>query len=134
MRLSGWHEAAGRIGRLGRAPPARAAPLRLQGVGLETPTGAAPHRGRRHFACVMASRPSAERGGIGMDLGLKGRVALVTAASKGMGRACALGLAAEGARVAMCARNEGDLKTAVDEVKAATKAEVLGVAADVTKP
>jgi 3-oxoacyl-[acyl-carrier protein] reductase len=68
-----------------------------------------------------------------MDLGLKGKVALVTGASKGMGRACALGLAAEGARVAMCARNEGDLKTAVDEVKAATKADVVGVAADVTK-
>jgi 3-oxoacyl-[acyl-carrier protein] reductase len=72
-------------------------------------------------------------GGGGMDLGLKGKVALVTAASKGMGKACALGLAAEGARVAMCARNEGDLKAAVDEVKAATGAEVLGVTADVTK-
>ena len=36
-----------------------------------------------------------------MDLGLKGKVALVTAASKGMGKACALGLAAEGARVAI---------------------------------
>ena len=68
-----------------------------------------------------------------MDLGLKGKVALVTAASKGMGKACALGLAAEGARVAMCARTEGDLKAAADEVKAATGAEVLGVTADVTK-
>ena len=68
-----------------------------------------------------------------MDLGLKGKVALVTGASKGMGRACARGLAAEGARVAMCARNEGELKSAVDEVKAATKADVIGVAADVTK-
>ena len=68
-----------------------------------------------------------------MDLGLKGKVALVTAASKGMGKACAKGLAAEGARVVMCARNEGDLKTAVEDVKAATKAEVVGVPADVTK-
>jgi 3-oxoacyl-[acyl-carrier protein] reductase len=68
-----------------------------------------------------------------MDLGLRGKVALVTAASKGMGRACALGLAAEGARVAMCARNEGDLKAAVEEVKAASKGDVVGVAADVTK-
>jgi 3-oxoacyl-[acyl-carrier protein] reductase len=68
-----------------------------------------------------------------MDLGLSGKVALVTAASKGMGKACALGLAAEGARVVMCARNEGDLKAAVEEVKAATRADVLGVPADVTK-
>jgi 3-oxoacyl-[acyl-carrier protein] reductase len=68
-----------------------------------------------------------------MDLGIKGKTALVVAASKGMGRASALGLAAEGARVVMCARNEGDLKVAVDEVKAATRAEVLGVPADVTK-
>src|SRR5437763_24015 len=68
-----------------------------------------------------------------MDLGLTGKVALVTAASKGMGRACALGLAAEGARVAMCARNEGELKTAADEIRATTKADVLAVRADVTK-
>jgi len=68
-----------------------------------------------------------------MDLGLKGKVALVTAASKGMGRACAWGLAAEGARVAVCARNEGELKTAADEMRTRTKAEVLAVRADVTK-
>src|SRR2546427_5353883 len=68
-----------------------------------------------------------------MDLGLKGKVALVTAASKGMGRACAQGLAAEGARVAMCARNEGELKAAADELRAKTKADVLAVRADVTK-
>jgi 3-oxoacyl-[acyl-carrier protein] reductase len=68
-----------------------------------------------------------------MDLGIRGKVALVTGASKGMGKACALGLAAEGVRVAMCARSEGDLKAAVDEVKARTQADVLGVPADVTK-
>ena len=68
-----------------------------------------------------------------MDLGLKGKVALVTAASKGMGRASAMGLAAEGARVVMCARTESDLKTAAEDIRAKTKAEVLAIPADVTK-
>jgi 3-oxoacyl-[acyl-carrier protein] reductase len=68
-----------------------------------------------------------------MDLGLKGKTALVTAASKGMGKACALGLAAEGARVAMCARTEGDLGAAADEVRTKTGAEILALPADVTR-
>jgi 3-oxoacyl-[acyl-carrier protein] reductase len=68
-----------------------------------------------------------------MDLGLTGRVALVTAASKGMGKASAMGLAAEGAKVVMCARTESDLKDAAEEIRARTKAEVLAMPADVTK-
>lgn len=68
-----------------------------------------------------------------MDLGLKGKAALVTAASKGMGRACALGLAAEGARVMMCARTPADLVGAADEVRARTGAEVQAMVADVTR-
>jgi 3-oxoacyl-[acyl-carrier protein] reductase len=68
-----------------------------------------------------------------MDLGLKGKVALVTAASKGMGRACALGFASEGARVMMCARTESDLKSAADDVRTKTGAEVRAMVADVTK-
>ena len=68
-----------------------------------------------------------------MDLGLNGKTALVTAASKGMGKACALGLAAEGARVAMCARTERDLHAAADEIRARTGAEVVAVPADVTR-
>jgi 3-oxoacyl-[acyl-carrier protein] reductase len=68
-----------------------------------------------------------------MDLGLAGKVALVTAASKGMGKACAMGLAAEGAKIVMCARTESDLKTAAEEVRAKTRAEVLAMPADVTK-
>jgi 3-oxoacyl-[acyl-carrier protein] reductase len=68
-----------------------------------------------------------------MDLGLAGKVALVTAASKGMGKACAMGLAAEGAKIVMCARTESDLKAAAEEVRARTKAEVLAMPADVTR-
>ena len=68
-----------------------------------------------------------------MDLGLTGKSALVTGASKGMGKACALGLAAEGARVAMCARTEAGLAAAAAEVRARTGAEVLAVTADVTR-
>jgi 3-oxoacyl-[acyl-carrier protein] reductase len=68
-----------------------------------------------------------------MDLGLTGRVALVTAASKGMGKASAMGLAAEGAKVVMCARTESDLKNAAEEIRAKTKAEVLAMPADVTR-
>jgi 3-oxoacyl-[acyl-carrier protein] reductase len=68
-----------------------------------------------------------------MDLGLKGKTALVTASSKGMGKACALGLSAEGARVVMCARTERDLTAAADEVRGRTGGEVLAVTADVTR-
>lgn len=68
-----------------------------------------------------------------MDLGLKGKTALVTAASKGMGRACALGFATEGARVVMCARTESDLGATAEEIRGKTAAEVLAVPADVTR-
>jgi 3-oxoacyl-[acyl-carrier protein] reductase len=68
-----------------------------------------------------------------MDLGIKGKTALVVAASKGMGRASALGLAAEGARVVMCARGEAALKDAAAEVKRQTGAEVLALVADASR-
>jgi 3-oxoacyl-[acyl-carrier protein] reductase len=68
-----------------------------------------------------------------MDLGLKGKTALVTASSKGMGRACALGLAGEGARVVMCARTERDVMAAAADVRARTGGEVVAMAADVTR-
>jgi 3-oxoacyl-[acyl-carrier protein] reductase len=68
-----------------------------------------------------------------MDLGIRGKAALVTAASKGMGKATAMGLAAEGARVLMCARTAADIKAAAEEVRAKTGAEVVEMAADVTK-
>lgn len=67
-----------------------------------------------------------------MDLGIAGRVALVTAASKGLGRAAALALAGEGAKVAICARGEEAL--AATEVDLAALTDVLAVQADVTRP
>jgi len=65
-----------------------------------------------------------------MDLGISGKVALVTAASKGLGRAAAAALRAEGAQVAICARGKEALDAAVDELGGA--GEVLGMVADVT--
>ncbi len=52
-----------------------------------------------------------------MDLGLEGKNALVCAASKGLGRACALELAAEGVNIALCARGKESLKQTADEIR-----------------
>jgi 3-oxoacyl-[acyl-carrier protein] reductase len=68
-----------------------------------------------------------------MDLGLKGRVALVAAASGGIGFASALELAREGARLFICSRDEARIGEAAEKIRAETGAEVVGVAADVTK-
>ena len=65
-----------------------------------------------------------------MDLGLKGKVALVAASSKGLGKASALALAREGARVTICARTAADLEAAAQEIRDETAAEVLAVPAD----
>ncbi|MGI8742197.1 MAG: SDR family oxidoreductase [Bryobacteraceae bacterium] len=64
-----------------------------------------------------------------MDLGLTGRVAIVAAASKGLGKAVALGLSREGARVAICARGESDLHATAGEMPA----EVFAQRVDVTR-
>ncbi len=69
-----------------------------------------------------------------MDLGLKDKVACVAAASSGLGKASALELAREGARVAICARHEDRLQHAAHEIAEATGADVLPVVADVTVP
>jgi 3-oxoacyl-[acyl-carrier protein] reductase len=67
-----------------------------------------------------------------MDLGIAGRVALVTAASKGLGLATARALAEEGAKVVICARGEEALAAA--EAQLATHTEVLAIPDDVTEP
>src|SRR3989442_4817313 len=68
-----------------------------------------------------------------MDLGLKGKVALVTGGSKGIGKAVARGLAEEGARVAICARTQRELEATVAELGKVTGGEVVAVAGDLTR-
>src|SRR5438132_8054662 len=67
-----------------------------------------------------------------MDFGLKDRVALVAAASRGIGYAAALELAREGARVFLCSRDERRASEAAEKIHKETGANVAGVAADVT--
>ena len=69
-----------------------------------------------------------------MDLGLNGKVALVAAASKGLGRAIAEELATEGATLGICARGEAGLNAARDAIAARTGATVHAIAADVGTP
>jgi 3-oxoacyl-[acyl-carrier protein] reductase len=68
-----------------------------------------------------------------MDFGLKGRVAIVGGASKGIGRACAALLAAEGARVVLASRDAAALGAAAREVASTTGAEALPVPADLSR-
>ncbi|MBM3933391.1 MAG: SDR family oxidoreductase [SAR202 cluster bacterium] len=67
-----------------------------------------------------------------MELGLKGRVAVVTGGSEGIGKAAGLSLAAEGATVVICGRREDALARAASEIRAAG-GQVLAVQADVTR-
>jgi len=67
-----------------------------------------------------------------MDLGLKDRVAIVAASSQGLGKAVALGLAREGAKLAICSRSESNIKQAAEEIRQETGVEVLARPVDVT--
>lgn len=67
-----------------------------------------------------------------MDFGLKDRVAIVAAASRGIGYAAALELAREGARVFLCSRDERRASDAAQKIHDATGANVAGIRADVT--
>jgi len=67
-----------------------------------------------------------------MDLGLKGKVAIVAASSSGLGKATALELAVEGASVTINGRSEDKLLATADEIRSACGAEVLTVTGDVT--
>ena len=68
-----------------------------------------------------------------MDLELKGKVAIIGGASKGLGRACAEVLAEEGARIAICSRTKEDLEMAAAEIRDTHGAEVLVFAGDLDR-
>ena len=67
-----------------------------------------------------------------MDLGIAGRTAIVCASSRGLGRACAAALAAAGCRVIVNGRNAAALEKTRTEIAAATRAEVIAVAGDLS--
>ncbi len=69
-----------------------------------------------------------------MDLQLNGKVAMVAASSRGLGRACAIGLAREGVKLSLAARSAEALAKVADEIREETGGEVLTVATDVTQP
>ena len=69
-----------------------------------------------------------------MDMGLKGRAALVSGASRGLGLAIARGLAAEGCNVSICARGQEALDAAAQDIKDEFKVDVLSQAVDVSQP
>ncbi len=68
-----------------------------------------------------------------MDLGLRGKAALVAAASQGLGRATAFALAREGCKVAVCARNAGPLEDSAKAIRKETSADVVAIPADVAR-
>ena len=67
-----------------------------------------------------------------MDLGLKGRKAIVCAASKGLGRACAISLAREGVDLVITARTADALETTAAEIRKATGVNVTAVPGDIS--
>jgi len=69
-----------------------------------------------------------------MDMGIRGKTALVCAASKGLGRACAMALAAEGVDVVITARGREALEATADDIRKASGAKVVTVAGDITTP
>jgi 3-oxoacyl-[acyl-carrier protein] reductase len=69
-----------------------------------------------------------------MDLGIKGKRAIVCGASKGLGRACAQALANEGARVIITARTRDTLEATAREIESEAGIPVDAVAADLTTP
>lgn len=69
-----------------------------------------------------------------MDLGIAGKKAIVCAASKGLGKGCAMALAREGVAITITARTESDLNATAEEIRSATGVRVTPVVGDITTP
>ena len=69
-----------------------------------------------------------------MDMGIRGKTALVCAASKGLGRACAMALAQEGVNVIITARGKEALEATAADIRSLTGVTVIAVAGDITTP
>lgn len=69
-----------------------------------------------------------------MDMGIKDKVAIVAASSRGLGKAVAFGLAEEGVRLTLCSRGKEALEETAEEIKSGTNANVLALRGDVSKP
>ncbi|MDA0276637.1 MAG: SDR family oxidoreductase [Proteobacteria bacterium] len=69
-----------------------------------------------------------------MDLGIRGKTALVCAASKGLGKGCAMALAAEGVNLVITARGQEALEATAEEIRKASGVKVIAVAGDITTP
>src|SRR3984893_14773205 len=75
-----------------------------------------------------------EHGRDRMDLGIAGKSALVCAASKGLGKGCAVNLAREGVNLTIVARTQETIEATAAEIRAATGVKVTAIAADITTP
>lgn len=68
-----------------------------------------------------------------MELGLKGKIAIVSGASRGIGKAVAFGLAEEGASLAICSRTIEDLENTSEEIRSKTGREVFSKVCNITR-
>src|SRR5258708_4128651 len=82
---------------------------------------------------ASSARASSRRFGGAMDLGIVGRKALLSGASRGLGKGCALALAREGAEITIVARKRDSLEQTAEELRKAG-AKVTGVVGDITTP
>src|SRR5271156_6264233 len=112
-----------------RTFPTKLKPWKTPWTLISSPRAAKTGSTRPTPTCAPANRKKRNKP---MDLGLKGRVAIVAAASKGLGRAIAEEFAKEGCQVAICARTAADLERAAQEIEKAHGGSVFHRALDVT--